>query len=413
MNSGAHAKSTARALGASNVFVDIVEQEILELVVAQTHAALTANRSVIWPSVDAYPVQAELVLVPLSRLSGQAGFSGSHVFIAYFRDGTTDEDQRRLPSLPFVVKVGEHSKLLVEREVHDYWPATGDPLRFALPFFLGNPASDGLAVLIAPFSSRRAPRQSDWDLHINDLWSVLTSPGTGDLPGINSRLLELLHLVHQNGRTTCERQQRGLFAEYEWYLRGMDGATDDVVRMLGSADVVYEFGKEWRNPVSVLAELRRAAPVEVSVGPLHGDLHPKNVVLDADGRVCIIDYGWAHRSGHVVKDFILLDLNYRAITAPARVPTAALLAAAQNLVPGDRVPCAEADLEERLDVIRDGLWEFLLSHRLVSDWRNEYLVPMFLVAYGLIKYVDEARNQNALLITLLSLATRLMPLKGQ
>jgi serine/threonine protein kinase len=148
-------------------------------------------------------------------------------------------------------------------------------------------------------------------------------------------------------------------------------------------------------------------------GPVHGDLHPKNIVFDDADKANIIDFGWATNGRHVVVDYLLLDINLRAMTMASQIPENQLLGAAKCLALDDQ-PEADADerLQWRLQAVRDVIWKIAQDRKAVSsatgkEWLQEYLIPYFLVAYGLLVYLDNAQNQRALLACVLAAAERI------
>lgn len=141
------------------------------------------------------------------------------------------------------------------------------------------------------------------------------------------------------------------------------------------------------------------------MGAIHGDLHPKNIVLGKDIEY-VIDFGWAHENSHLVKDFALLDLNIRAITLPAQTPDAEVVALANLIKPGDDVKSLPPCVRHRARLIKNVIWDRVSKTNIV-DWDREYLAPLFLISYGLLVYMDTARNQTSLMATVLRLADHL------
>jgi aminoglycoside phosphotransferase (APT) family kinase protein len=164
------------------------------------------------------------------------------------------------------------------------------------------------------------------------------------------------------------------------------------------------FGLTWPNPVQVLHRVLALPPIEGACGPVHGDLHPKNIVLDKQMQPSIIDFGWAQRQGHLVRDYALMEVNLRAMTLPSHVPFGALLSHAREFAPGIQPYGADAIIRDRSNLIRRGIWARMTQQGVVESWDWEYVVPLFMVAFGLLKHLDSARNQMALLLTVLGLA---------
>jgi serine/threonine protein kinase len=144
---------------------------------------------------------------------------------------------------------------------------------------------------------------------------------------------------------------------------------------------------------------------EGMIGAVHGDLHPKNIVLDDDENARIIDFGWAQRESHVVLDYLLLDHNLRATTLPSQLGQSDVLRFAAFLRPSQDPTSLPSIVRSRASIIKEEIWRRALSA--VHDWDREYLIPLLLVGYGLLVHLDQARNQPALVATVLTLAREL------
>ena len=73
------------------------------------------------------------------------------------------------------------------------------------------------------------------------------------------------------------------------------------------------------NPVSVL---NRSANNSMKIlrGPVHGDLHPRNIIVDRKPVVhALIDFEFADREGGSLSDFVLLELSLQHFQFPTHV----------------------------------------------------------------------------------------------
>lgn len=410
-------------------YIDILPREVLLVVADALDDALGARRRSVWPATlrsgtlskppgndderaVASDVDMQRVLVPLARLGGVQGYSGASVFVAYFQD----QGRRYLPSRPLVVKIGTHEKLSEELKRANCWPphAHGEDSSFACPWRLF-PLNTGTAtpadsVLIAPFSSVDAldSELTSYDLEIEDLWRVLTLPKKGDDPvAVLRGVYELMHGIHRHGRIECERRGFKYGVAYRSYLRKLHTSKRATMEALfGKAERTKLLGQTWPNPLRLVDKLV-SGKFDGAVGPIHGDLHPKNIVLDKSGRPRIIDFGWALPRGHVVVDYVLMEVNLRALTLSSQISHQAVLELAKMLDETDPIPKGPPLLASRASLIRDILWKSARAMGIVKDWTAEYLIPQFLVAFGLLKFLDSARNQHALLGTVLSLGKRI------
>lgn len=412
-----------RTLASSvDIYVDILTASKLRLIHTALNTALTARRAEIWPSTaagdledpNAFQVvpglQPRLVLVPLERLGAVQGASGASVLIGYFMD----DSKTYLPSKPLVIKLGRRNKLENELANSRSWPRHPfeNNSRFAHPFWLETVRqnTDSTAVLVAPFASEGAlsMQQAGWHLRLNDLWQLLTANTEPRAAKVNRHLgdlYDLMYQVHRDGHLRCSTQLVTYRQEYRKYLRGLeDPAAAIPGALFGHESVTRLFGEEWPNPGVVIRKILDLPEFSACCGPVHGDLHPKNVVIDRNLRVNVIDYGWASRSGHIIKDYVLMEANLRAITLSSHADFGLVRALADSLTPSIPEVLATGPIGVREAIIRSVLWKQILQHRLVIDWDREYLIPLLLVTYGLLKHMDDARNQISLLLTVLSLA---------
>ena len=286
-------------------------------------------------------------------------------------------------------------------------------------------------MLVAPFRAsvvaipdeHRLKFQAVLDLYRRikdgDKPSAVVAPTEQPVRDSVAEVLKLVAQVHRSSDVGASGGRRELrySEEYEWYLR--DTRTDDrarkiVEQLFGTGPNVEAFGQTWPNPVTLVDRILKEHNVfQGLAGPVHGDLHPKNIVFDDQKEANIIDFGWARNDTHVVVDYLLLDINLRAITMASQVPDIELLGAAHFLHNGDVCKGVnDPRLVKRLGIIKEVIWSLAVSNNAVSAdtgpaWLKEYMIPYFLVAFGLLIYLDDAQNQRALLASVLAAAKRI------
>lgn len=385
----------------------------------------------VWPAASKQgdkfdPTDVEVVVVPLQRLGAPSGMSGAEVFVVYLRSARQEAGSLP-PSRALVVKLQKQvQKLAAEKAAADAWPA-GTSKNFARPIHLYSVR--GYNVLVAPFRASVASIPDEHRLKFQlvlDLYrrilhqdsGAVTSSGKS-VEGCVEEVLNLVSQVHCQAWKDPANIQRELrySEEYNWYLRDTNKPNSKAQKVLlnlfGEETNVQIFGANWPNPVKLVERIITTHDVfRGAYGPVHGDLHPKNIVFDHANKANIIDFGWATNGRHVVVDYLLLDINLRAMTLASQIAENELLGAAGCLAPADPLDIQDERLLWRISAVREVIWNIAQSKSAVSSaskkaWLHEYMIPYFLVAYGLLVYLDNAQNQRALIACVLAAAERI------
>jgi Ternary complex associated domain 9 len=369
--------------------------------------------------------EIDIVVLPLDRIGAPPGASGARVFVAYYSHRESSSASRCLASPPLVVKMGSRDKLLTEIDFRKSWPTLGQDIRarFAMPIKLDDTNPD-IAVLIAPFRSRYAPDQEGLrnGVGVVDLWSLLHKPEElkavvewRTIENCIAQALAAMDAPHRNNKATYSRSKTSYYRAYDWYLRNTyapPGAQSDRGHIpeliFGKESHVAAFGRRWPNPVSVISDIMDPSIIhEATVGAVHGDLHPKNIVLGHSDVVQIIDFGWSCSGAPVVVDYLLLDLNLRGTTLPSQLGEQEALAIGNFLDESQDPSGLHPLLIPRARLIKEQIWRPLREKKIVLNWSSEYLIPFFIIAYGLLVYLDAARNQPAMIASVLHAADRI------
>jgi hypothetical protein len=369
------------------------------------------------------PSDIDLIVLPLDRIGAPAGASRALVFVAYFAHrgdplGTPQHD----PSPPVIVKIGEAGELAAEFTIKRKWPTLPADVdrNFAIPHRLDKVDTKHW-ILIAPFQSDFEPVDGRQGIRLRDLWSILndkdellagSGPDWSRLQTYISNALDTIHRLHRANHPAYRRLNQSYAKSYDWYLRDTKMVRKSKgtraflpAQLFGSGRVVTAFQQTWPNPVGLISKLMKSSSTfEGAYGPVHGDLHPKNIVLGRGDSVQIIDFGWSRTSLHIVVDYVLLDINIRALTLPSQISRTEILQIAKLLRPTDDMTTLSDVLRPRAELIKGTVWSAAESKGAVQDWDSEYLIPLFIVAYGLLVHLDSARNQSALVATVLAAA---------
>lgn len=390
-------------------------------------------QEVIWPARNLFKGAPKLVLLPLDRIGAEPGLSGAHVMIGYFSDPSPDPSNKIFPSRPMVVKVAKEIKEAKDDILIDEKKSADDirsyvaysKHRFAIPLHI-NEAAGGLhTVLWSPFSSSTwiwesyqkadEPRLS---LAVNDLAKLLapkkpsyssrsTRPSTQTFDCVSiieNVFRQLMPLHRRNGSAT--RQDRSVLEEYKWYLRNYSDKDSWGEDWLGfwKGDEVEELGYKGPNPFSVLKRLEDVK-LPLYCGAVHGDLHPHNIVISDTGSPHIIDFGWTQDNAHIGKDFALLECNLRFVWLDTALSMQAIDTLTSWISFTEPAPkTGEKDCDSKIELIKK-LRELAQTHFPPdTDWDREYVVPLFLIAFGLLSHIASFRNQVAARLSVLKLA---------
>ena len=418
--------------GEANLISEMMNQET-EVAVKRALERFYASNDLrrIWPGAVStqspyrHPLEEiEIVVLPLDRIGAPAGASGASVYIAYYSHNNSTSTQLA-PSQPLVVKIGTYHKLNEEKKGADSWATLTDneKTKFAFPLHLDFEDEEH-AILLAPFQSlsKVAEGGNRNEVQVRDLWhllddkSELMSAANVSWARISDLVSQALDAMKPAHRGILAKQSPAEFdyaTQYNRYLRnttsgGKRSAKYITTSLFGNDPVTTAFGLEWPNPTGVVRRIiDHRMRFTGFLGAVHGDLHPKNIVLDNFGGVQIIDFGWAAVNRHVIRDYVLLDLNLRGTTLPSQVSELGILQLARFLRETDEVSSLPPAVRGRAGILCNVIWKKARENAIVTDWDHEYLIPLFLVGYGLLVHLDSARNQQSLVATVLQLAKEL------
>jgi hypothetical protein len=387
---------------------------------------------VVWPGLARSDIAAakrdgvELALVPLSRLGQVEGQSGSYVLFGRLRS-----KHAARPSNMLVIKTRKRNGSGVGLDAE--WTAA----LAAKPHTYDRKDSFAIPLHFDPEDSRcevlwslclPTVRESEGDeiafddfRRVDDLRSLIAlqpkktpAEAAKDLDHAAEVLKNTYRMLRSLHRTSASanshklaRDTRSFGVEYEWYLRGYDSE--------GGGRWGPEWADVWapRNEPRVgdgtnplwLVERVRALSASMQVGLVHGDLHAGNIILRQDDVPAIIDFGWSSERAHVARDFALMECNLRFVTLRPQVGEAELESFSSALAwKPVREPALSGDLAARwglVKIVRDAARAVFADD---TDWSREYLVPLFLVAFGLLRFARQIGNQRAAVLTVERLA---------
>jgi hypothetical protein len=165
------------------------------------------------------------------------------------------------------------------------------------------------------------------------------------------------------------------------------------------------------NPRAFIEDARHRT-IEGAVGPVHGDLHASNVIIDATGGVHLIDFAKASTNGHLLKDYALMECSLRFLVFPHHVNLEEQEQVDRQLLDedgGTRLRSYSGGsmaqhyqrLGEALDVVRH-----FARKALGNEKFDQYLLSLYVILYGNLGF--PAFNRHVALRALGLIADRLM-----
>jgi hypothetical protein len=319
--------------------------------------------------------------ISIERLD-RVGYSGSTLYKAW---GTKDASGK-----PVVIKIAdeeiidEESQAVTEAKVYfEELNGVDQPIRNAgragliYPLFADTPGATSVTELK--------------DVAFENLTKAEDRRRSDLLTGLYSGCFAYAH----------ESQQRTMKfgPEYRKYRR-MKGTEDPSERRIASVLGEARAGDRalletsFPDPRSVreLVEDRRTRCAKAHI--IHGDLHPNNVMIDSAGRPKLIDFAWATRNQHVLKDFVLLECSLRFLLFDRVLPHDQQYDLDLSLLAEDGPVGLKDDAKTSDDRRLRRLGAMLTAIRKGAsaasgptyDFEDHYLTAQFLMLFGLLQY---------------------------
>ncbi|MBV9125329.1 MAG: phosphotransferase, partial [Planctomycetes bacterium] len=144
------------------------------------------------------------------------------------------------------------------------------------------------------------------------------------------------------------------------------------------------------------------------LGVVHGDLHPGNIILRTGEPPAIIDFGWSKDLAHVAKDYVLMECNIRFLTLRPQVGESQLEPFVKWVAWDEKAPGTLIKyLQQRAQLVECVREQATTALGADTNWNQEYLVPLFLTAFGLLRYAPQLGHQSAAVLFVESLARHL------
>ena len=201
----------------------------------------------------------------------------------------------------------------------------------------------------------------------------------------------------QSTYESCRTSHRGSIATFNFGIQYKDYLRETPERLLadplphvfprGSTATIY--GQTLRDPRRILEAVKQFQVTSL-ICPVHGDLHPNNVLFSRNFVPVLIDYAFGHLSGHFIKDFVLMECSLRFLQIPkllqpdlmTRLDDALLEEDGYRTVFRSRGRIAEV-LRETADLVATVRTECRLRHE--SYDFSEYLVAEYMILMGALR----------------------------
>jgi hypothetical protein len=210
----------------------------------------------------------------------------------------------------------------------------------------------------------------------------------------------------QSTYESCRTSHRGSIApfqigsQYEAYLRETpERLLDDPLPNVfprGNDAAIY--GQTLRDPRRILEAVKQHQVTSL-VCPVHGDLHPNNVLFGRNFVPVLIDYAFGHLNGHFIKDFALMECSLRFLQVPKLLQPDLMARLDDALLEEDGYTALDEDaaykyvfesggrtaevLRETADLVKTIRRECRLRHA-TYDF-SEYLVAEYMMLMGALR----------------------------
>jgi hypothetical protein len=352
-------------------------------------------------------------LISMEHLGGVAGYSGSQLFVAALR--ATNTRGRNIESQPLLLKLVENNAATAEKlraELHRY-----DTIRHQLP---GRAHSRPIGT--SPRAGMHSATRMVWSEFVDEktISGLPFGPPT-----------ELRHVLEQNRWRVATDSIRAAYQilsqahigsisticyyrHYTPYLRLAKGWLPRLRQAVGNENSINVLGATVSNPLVLLDIIHRRPALTTGTAHLsavHGDLHPKNILVGEVFKACLIDFGWANPTFHTIVDFVFMEASLKFFRLPWHIPRCDLVpferSLADDLQPTFASRCGP--LRSAFDLIRS-IRKFASPYidTSANHWFvRQYLIPLFFVTVGLFPYAATIVNLEYLLMSSGMLATRI------
>jgi hypothetical protein len=387
------------------------------------------SKDKLWPKLDTRTHRNKIILhlLPLERIGGDEGRTGSRVIIGYFESTKTKNSLAKFsfPILIKILKVEAGTRDVLKEESNNYEKVRDNidlqadgyahKLKFCSPIEIDN-YDYYCSILFSNFitSTKKLLYDSENQplLNVNSFSKKLLNLKPDSVDNLEKLIIMVYDRLEVFHKDIKLKKDINLIDEYSWYLRGLEKSNREewVNLWLNEwADekhkTVLDFNTKFFNPFFTLERLK-SIKNNLHLGCIHGDLHPRNIVFDKDDNPKIIDFGWADVSKHVIKDYVLLEANLRFVMLQTELNYAHIDEISNNIV---YTPTFKNNPNDYVNSVLKLIYKIrTIAQPFVTNWDREYIIPLFIVSFGLLKYANSHNNHTASRLTVLKLSNYIM-----
>jgi hypothetical protein len=233
------------------------------------------------------------------RPLGRYGYTDSRLYLVYCAPNRG--------GIPFVIKTDRPD--VIEREARG--------VRRLRVYFTGAHSADIFPSEGAPKAVIYPLVAIDGNETVRELREIVYQPSEGSSESPSSS--DLLKRTYGNCRRAhATRPASFAFGkEYAWYLRETSERllSDPLPSLFSERSSIKIYGFKLNDPRRILHRIKEHV-VDSQVCPVHGDLHPNNVLFGPELSPVLIDYAFGHLNGHFIKDFVLMECSLRFLLPP-------------------------------------------------------------------------------------------------
>lgn len=200
--------------------------------------------------------------------------------------------------------------------------------------------------------------------------------------------------------------------QYSWYLRKAS-SLPNLGQLLGDqknfSHVLY-LGKKIRNPLKFIEDLL-ITQQESKLRIVHGDLHPKNIMVASQYNIFIIDFGWTRDNSHYLKDYCLLEASLKFFLISKRLNDSEIFQFEDALNNQNDCPIPlrkEGGVESIFHIIKHVRnCSKKENEKSDEEWLKEYLTSLMLITVGYLGINSNELDTRAVFTSTLALAQKI------